>query len=312
MRKRKRFTLDDLELTILSLPTALWYIAFCYIPMFGVVMAFKYYRVKMGRHFLYSLFVNSEWVGLKNFQFLFRGRDAYLMFRNTIGYNLIFIVLGVLIPVTLAILISQMYNQRLAKVCQTSMFLPHFLSWVVVSYFVFAFLSMDKGLVNRVIRSFGGEGKISFYQESGMWVYILIFLQIWKTMGYGMVVYLAQISGIDREMYEAALIDGATKWHQTRYITLPMLRPIISIMFILSVGNIFRSDFGLFYQATRNAGALSDVTMTIDVYVFKILMERSNVNYSSAASLLQSIFGMVTILGANLLVKRIDPEAGLF
>jgi len=234
------------------------------------------------------------------------------MFRNTIGYNLLFIVLGVLIPVTLAILISQMYNQRLAKVCQTSMFLPHFLSWVVVSYFVFAFLSMDKGLVNRVIRSFGGEGKISFYQESGMWVYILIFLQIWKTMGYGMVVYLAQISGIDREMYEAALIDGATKWHQTRYITLPMLRPIISIMFILSVGNIFRSDFGLFYQATRNAGALSDVTMTIDVYVFKILMERSNVNYSSAASLLQSIFGMVTILGANLLVKRIDPEAGLF
>jgi len=139
VRQKKRFTLDDLELTVISLPTALWYIAFCYIPMFGVVMAFKDYKVKMGKSFLYSLFVNSKWVGFKNFQYLFKGRDAYLMFRNTIGYNLVFIVLGVLIPVTLAILISQMYSQRIAKVCQTSMFLPHFLSWVVVSYFVFAF-----------------------------------------------------------------------------------------------------------------------------------------------------------------------------
>jgi len=310
--RRKRFSLDDLELSILSLPTVLWYIAFCYVPMFGVVMAFKNYKVKMGKGFLYSLFVNSEWVGFQNFQFLFKGKDAYLMFRNTIGYNLVFIALGVLIPVTLAILISQMYSQRLAKVCQTSMFLPHFLSWVVVSYFVFAFLSMDKGLVNQLIRSFGGGSSVNFYQEARMWVFILVFLQIWKTMGYGMVVYLASISGIDGALYEAALIDGATKWQQVKYITLPMLRPIISIMFILAVGNIFRTDFGLFYQATRNAGALSDVTMTIDVYVFKILIERSNVNYSSAAAVLQSVFGLITILGANLIVKRIDPEAGLF
>ncbi|MCL2811985.1 MAG: ABC transporter permease subunit [Clostridia bacterium] len=309
--RKKRFLLDDLELTILSLPTAIWYIAFCYIPMFGVVMAFKNYRVKMGQGFLYSLFVNSDWVGFKNFQFLFRGQDAYLMFRNTLGYNLVFIVLGVLLPVALAILISQMYSQRLAKACQTSMFLPHFLSWVVVSYFVFAFLSMDKGLINQIIRSFGGKS-VNFYQESGLWVFLLIFLNVWKSMGYGMVVYLARISGIDTELYEAALIDGASKWQQVKYITLPMLRPIMSIMFILSVGNIFRSDFGLFYQATRNAGALSDVTMTIDVYVFKLLIERSNVNYSSAAGLLQSALGLVTILGANLLVKKIDPDAGLF
>ncbi|GHU72389.1 sugar ABC transporter permease [Clostridia bacterium] len=310
-RKHRRFTLDDLDLSILSLPTAIWYLAFCYVPMFGVVMAFKNYKVKMGRGFLYSLFVNSQWVGLKNFQFLFKGRDAFLMFRNTIGYNLIFIALGVLIPVTLAILISQMYSQRLAKVCQTSMFLPHFLSWVVVSYFVFAFLSMDKGLVNNAIRAAGGES-VNFYQSTRLWTYLIVFLQVWKTMGYGMVVYLASISGIDGALYEAALIDGASKWQQVRFITLPLLRPIISIMFILAIGNIFRADFGLFYQATRNAGALADVTTTIDVYVFKILIERSNVNYSSSAGFLQSAFGLVTILAANLTVKRIDPEAGLF
>lgn len=310
--RKPRFTFDDFELSVLSIPTILWYVMFSYIPMFGIVMAFKNYRVKPGKGFIYSLFVNSEWVGFKNFQFLFRGNDAYIMFRNTIVYNLIFITLGVIVPVTLAILISQMYSKRLAKVAQTCMFLPHFLSWVVVSYFVFAFFSMDKGLVNRIIRMFGGEGMTNWYQTPAIWPFLLIFLQLWKTVGYNMVVYLASISGIDGALYEAALIDGASKWQQVKYITMPLLRPIISIMFILAVGNIFRSDFGLFYQATRNAGALSDVTMTIDVYVYKILMERSNVNYSSAAALLQSVFGLITIVAANLVVKKIDPDAGLF
>lgn len=279
--------------------------------MFGVVMAFKNYKVKPGRSFLYSLFVNSEWVGLKNFQFLFRGNDAYVMFRNTIGYNLVFITLGVIIPVTLAILISQMHSKRLQKITQTSMFLPHFLSWVVVSYFVYAFLATDKGLINRLIIALGGAPE-TWYQDTAIWPYLLVFLQVWKTMGYNMVVYLASISGIDGALYEAALIDGASKWQQVKYITLPMLRAIISIMFILAVGNIFRTDFGLFFKATRNAGALTDVTQTVDVYVYKILMERSNVNYSSAAALLQSAFGLVTIVTANLVVKKIDPDAGLF
>ena len=310
--KKKRFAVDDFDLTCLAIPTILWYILFCYIPMFGVVMAFKNYKVRPGQGFLYSLFVNSKWVGLENFRFLFRGRDAMLMFRNTIGYNLVFIALGVLIPVTLAILISQLYSKKLAKATQTSMFLPHFLSWVVVSYFVFAFMSTDKGLINRMLRTAGYEGTTNWYQNQQVWPFVLVFLQVWKTMGYNMVVYLASISGIDGTLYEAAVIDGASKAQQVRHITLPMLRPIISIMFILAVGNIFRSDFGLFYQATRNAGAIADVTMTIDVYVYKILMERSNVNYSSAAALLQSVFGLVTIVLANVAVKRIDPDSGLF
>ena len=304
--------MDDFDLTCLAIPTILWYILFCYIPMFGVVMAFKNYKVRPGQGFLYSLFVNSKWVGLENFRFLFRGRDAMLMFRNTIGYNLVFIVLGVLVPVTLAILISQLHSKKLAKVTQTSMFLPHFLSWVVVSYFVFAFLSTDKGLINRLLRFAGQAETTNWYQNQQVWPFVLVFLQVWKTMGYNMVVYLASISGIDGTLYEAALIDGASKSQQVRHITLPLLRPIISIMFIQAVGNIFRSDFGLFYQATRNAGAIADVTMTIDVYVYKILMERSNVNYSSAAALLQSVFGLVTIVLANVAVKRIDPESGLF
>ncbi len=310
--RRRRFTLDDLDLTLMSIPTALWYLVFCYLPMFGIVMAFKNYKVKPGSGFLYSLFVNSKWTGFKNFDFLLKSPDAFTLFRNTIGYNLIFITLSVLIPVTLAIMISQLYSKKLAKITQTAMFLPYFLSWVVVSYFVYAFLSTERGLVNNLIKSFGGAGTTNYYQSTKVWPYLLVFLNQWKSVGYTMVVYLAAISGIDGELYEAALIDGASKWQQVRYIVLPLLRPIISIMFILAIGNIFRTDFGLFYQATRNAGAITSVTMTIDVFVYKVLIEKPNINFATAASFLQSIFGLITILLANLVVRKIDPDAGLF
>ncbi len=313
-KKRRRLTLDDLDLAILSLPTILWFFAFCYLPMFGIIIAFKNYKVKPGTGFLYSLFVNSKWVGLQNFEFLFSGKDAAIMFRNTIGYNIVFIALGIVVPVALAILMSQLYSKRLRKICQTSMFLPHFLSWVVVSYFIYAFLSTDKGLVNRLIQSLSGGASsgYSWYMESKFWPYFLVFANLWKGMGYGMVVYLASISGIDGALYESALIDGASKGQQVRYITLPMLRPMISIMFILAIGNIFRTDFGLFYQATRNSGALTNVTLTMDVYVYKVLMEKPNINFASAASFVQSVLGLITIVAANLAVKKIDSEAGLF
>lgn len=309
---RRRFSLDDFDLTVLSLPTVIWYIAFCYLPMFGIVIAFKNYKVKPGKGFLYSLFVNSSWVGLKNFEVLLKGRDAAIMLRNTVGYNIVFIVLGVIIPVSLAIAISQLYSKRIQKVCQTCMFLPHFLSWVVASYFVYAFLATDRGLVNRILEMFGSTTRHAWYQETTIWPFLLVFLNLWKTVGYSMVVYLASISGIDGALYEACIIDGANKKQQILYITLPMLRPIISIMFILAIGNIFRTDFGLFFQAPRNAGAIVDVTQTLDVFTYKILLERSNVNFSSASSTLQSVLGLITIVIANLVVKRIDPEAGLF
>lgn len=304
---------DNLELFLLHLPTTIWYLIFCYAPMFGVVISFMDYKVKPGKSFLYSLFVNSKWNGFGNFKFLIESSYFETMIRNTLVYNLIFITLGVVIPVTLAIMMSQLYSKRMAKVCQTAMFLPHFLSWVVIGYFVFAFFTPGRGLVNNLAKTLGiGDPAHDWYQDITFWSWFLIFLNQWKGMGYNMVVYMASISGIDQEMYEAALIDGASKWQQTRFITIPMLRPIISIMFIMAVGSIFRSDFGLFYQATRNSGPLTPITQTIDVYVYKALLESPNINFSSAASLLQSVCGCITIVLANIVVKKIDPEAGLF
>lgn len=310
-KKRRRFTWDDFELTLLSLPTVAWFIAFCYIPLFGIVFAFKNYKYKPGTGFIYSLFVHSKWVGLENFKFLFRSPDIYNIFRNTIGYNLIFIIIGVTLPVALAIMITQLRSRKLAKVCQTAVFLPHFLSWVVISYFVYAFLSTDKGLINNIIIATGGE-HIMWYQNKAYWPFILVFINTWKTFGYSMVVYMATITGIDRNLYESAVIDGATKWQQCKGITLPLLRPIISIMFILNVGHIFSTDFGLFYQVTRDSNSLIDVTQTLDVYVHKALLQSNNYNYSSAVSLLQNTLGCILLIAANLVVKRIDPESGLF
>ena len=310
-RRKRRFTWDDFELTLLSLPTVIWFMAFCYVPLFGIVFAFKNYKVKRGKGFIYSLFVNSKWVGLKNFKFLFLSSDIYNIFRNTICYNLTFIIIGITLPVALAIMITQLRSRKLAKVCQTAVFLPHFLSWVVISYFVYAFLSTDKGLLNNLIVAFGGE-RIMWYQEAKYWPFILVFINTWKTFGYSMVVYMATITGIDQSLYESAVIDGASKWQQCKGITIPLLRPVISIMFILNVGNIFSTDFGLFYQVTRDSNSIIDVTQTLDVYVHKALMENNNYEYSAAVSLLQNTLGCIMLIAANLAVKKIDPESGLF
>jgi len=198
-----------------------------------------------------------------------------------------------------------------AKVCQTAVFLPHFLSWVVISYFVYAFLSTDKGLINAMITAMGGQ-PILWYQEPKYWPYLLTFINTWKTFGYSMVVYMATITGIDQSLYESAVIDGASKWQQTWGITIPLLRPVISIMFIMNVGSIFSTDFGLFFQVTRDSNSLIDVTQTLDVYVHKALIQSNNYNYSSAVALLQSVFGCILLIISNIVVKKIDPESGLF
>lgn len=309
-RKEKRFRKSDFELSLIALPTVIWYVLFTYLPMFGVIIAFKKFKPLPKTSFIVSL-LKSDFVGLDNFKFLIATPDAWVMLRNTIGYNIVFIILGIVAPVTLAIMISQLYSQKLAKVCQTAMFLPHFLSWVVVSYFVFAFLSADKGLINRLLVSMGGKN-ISWYAESKYWPYFLVFLNLWKGVGYGMVVYLAGISGIDGSLYEAAVIDGASKFQQVKSITIPMLRPVIIIMFIMSVGSIFSTDFGLFYNVPRNSGPIAHVTQTIDVYVYKTLMTKNNIGFSSAAAFLQSLFGFITITSANLVVRKLDPESSLF
>ena len=317
VKKRSRFTLDDMQLFFLSLPTVIWYLLFCYLPMFGLVIAFKQYRVAPGKGFLWSLFYNSKWSGLENFRFLFANNKTTTinMFRNTIGYNVVFIILGVVLPVTLAIMINHLHSQKLAKVTQTAMFLPHFISWVVVGYFVFAFLSTDNGLVNRTLQKLG-LSTIKWYQGEAKpyWPFYLVFLHVWKTIGYSMVVYLASIKGIDGSLYEAAMIDGASKWQQTKYITLPMLKTIMIIMFIMAVGKIFNSDFGLFYRTTRNSSSLTSVYLTLDVYVYNSMFNnpRPVYGYISAAGFLQSVLGCLTMITANAIVRKVDNESALF
>ena len=206
-RKKKKWTREDLELTLLGLPTFVWYVLFSYLPMFGILIAFKQYKVVPKKSFLYSL-LHSEFVGFKNFSFFIKNKSFMMLLRNTLCYNIVFIILGIVIPVTLALLINELYSKKASKCYQTMMFFPHFLSWVVVSYFVFAFLSPDKGLMNKIVIALGGE-KIMWYSEPTYWPFILVFVQIWRGIGYNCIVYLATILGIDRGIYEAASIDGA-------------------------------------------------------------------------------------------------------
>ncbi len=294
---------------LMVLPGTIWLLVFSYLPMFGTVIAFKDFKISPGG-FIQSL-INSEWVGFKNFEFLFNSGDAFRITRNTVMYNLVFIILGLVFAVTIAILISEISNKKLGKIYQTSMLFPHFLSWVIVSYFVFSFLSADKGMVNSVLGMFGVE-PVNWYSEPGYWPFILVFMNAWKGVGYGSIVYLAAIAGIDRTYYEAARIDGATKWQQIKNITIPLLVPLMIVLTIMAIGGIFRSDFGLFYQVPRNSAVLYPVTDVIDTYIYKGLMTMGNIGMSTAAGLYQSVVGFILIMTTNFIVKKIDPEYGLF
>lgn len=299
---------ENKDLLFLTVPGTLWFLIFAYLPMFGVVLAFKDWRINGG--FIKSL-LTSEWVGLDNFKFLFQSSDAWLITRNTVAYNLVFIILGLALPVTLAVLLKEVLNKRAAKFYQSAMFLPYFLSWVVVSYFLYAFLSPGQGFVNNILTKFGMD-TVSWYTETKYWPIIIIFMSQWKAVGYGTVVYLAAICGIDKTYYEAAMIDGATKWQQIKFITIPLLKPILIIMFITSIGGMFRGDMGLFYHLPKNSGALFPVTNVIDTYVYRGLMNLGNIGMSSAAGLYQSIVGLVLILVTNGIVRKVDNENAFF
>lgn len=304
--KKRRWNRDDTELTLLALPTTIWYFLFCFVPMFGIVIAFKEFRIN-GR-FLKS-FWTSEWVGVNNFKFLFATKDIWMIIKNTLSYNIVFIILGIVVPVAAAIAIGQLHSKKLMKVYQTAMFMPYFLSWVVVTALVWAFLSFDKGLLNNLLESWGMDRQ-QWYMKPQMWPPFLVFMNLWKGVGYGMVVYLATITGIDKTYYEAAGIDGATIWQQVRYITLPLMKTVIIMMFIMNVGRIFYSDFGLFYQVPRDSNSLYDVVYTLDVYVYKQL-RTSTTGMSAAAAFIQSLAGCVTILTANWVVRKVDRESAM-
>ena len=280
-----------------------------YIPMFGVIMAFQKYR--FNENFFKSLFT-SEFVGLTNFGFFFKSPNAYIVTRNTILYNLVFIALDIIIPVMLAIGLNELRGKVMKKFYQSALFLPYFLSWIVVSYLAYSFFSFESGFINRgLLRPLGLES-INWYFEPKYWPAILIFFHLWKYVGYNIVVYLAAIVGIDPEYYEAATLDGATKWQGIRHITIPLLKPLMVILGLLAVGRIFNADFGLFYNVPKNMGTLYSVTDVIDTYVFRALRNLNNVGMSSAAGLYQAVLGCITVFTANLIVRRIDSDKALF
>lgn len=307
---KKRWSRDDIELGLLGLPSFLWYAVFCYLPMFGLIIAFKNYRVFPKQSFIFNL-LSSDWVGFDNFTFFIKDNSFGMLLRNTLLYNIVFILLGILIPVSLAIMINEIYSKRKSKVYQTMMFFPHFLSWVVVSYFVFAFLNPTRGLLNTIIQAFGAE-KITWYSKPQYWPFILTIMQLWKTVGYSMVVYLASITGIDHTLYEAAMLDGASKWQQAKFVTLPMMKTILIVMFILNVGRIFYTDFGLFYQVTQGVpNSLYKVASTFDTYVYMALQSNAPIGKTAAASMFQSICCCVTVLVANAIVRKVDPDSAI-
>ncbi|WP_062110738.1 ABC transporter permease [Bacillus niameyensis] len=291
------------------LPGTIWFLVFSYLPMFGTVIAFKKFRIDPDGFF--ASVMNSEWVGWENFKYLFNSNSAYLITRNTLLYNLTFIILGLITAVVTAILLSELANKKLAKFYQTGMLFPHFLSWVIVSYFVFTFLSIDRGLMNNILSWFNIDS-ISWYTEAKYWPFIIIFMSLWKGIGYGSIVYLAAIVGIDRTFYEAAMIDGASKWQQIKHITLPMIKPLMIVLTIMNVGKIFNADFGLFYQVPRDSGALYSVTNVIDTFVYRGLMTLGDIGMSTAAGLYQSAVGFILVIMTNYIIRKIDEESALF
>jgi putative aldouronate transport system permease protein len=276
-----------------------------YIPMFGIVIAFK--NVDFGKGIL-----RSDWSGLKNFEFLFKTSDAYIMIRNTLLYNVAFIALGTICAILVAVLIYEVVASFSSKIFQAGLILPNLVSMVVVSYIVYAFLNTETGFINSSILKPRGISPVNWYAEGKHWPFILVIVQIWKTAGYSSIIYIATIAGIDPSMYEAARIDGAGKLRQIFSITLPQLRPTIAIMVLFAVGRIFSSDFGLFYQVPMNSGALYGATQTIDTYVYRALMQLGDLGMSSAAGVFQSLVGFALVLGANYLVRRVDSESALF
>lgn len=287
------------------LPGMILMLMFNYMPMFGIIIAFKDVNFRDG-------IFGSPWVGFKNFEFLFNGPDAFNITRNTIGYNLIFTILGVIIPVFFAITLNEIRGRRLAKFYQSSLFLPYFLSWVIVAYMVYALLNSQYGFINNTLFKLLGKEGLDWYSESAYWPFIFIFFNIWKYSGYGTVIYLAAITAIDPEYYEAASIDGAEKWQQIKHITIPFLKPMIIILTILSIGRIFTADFGMFFNLPLQSGILQPVTNVIDVYVYNTFMLTRDIGMSSAAGLYQSVMGFILIIISNYIVKKIDSENGIF
>jgi len=296
-------------LILMALPGVIWFIFFFYIPVLANVVAFKDFHISPDG-FLASL-RESPWVGFDNFKFLFASNDAWLITKNTLLYNIVFLAFNLFFAIAFAIIMSELRNKKLVKVYHTMSLLPYFLSWVVISYFVYAFLSPDKGIINQWINNMGGES-INWYADPKWWPFIFVFMNVWKSLGYNSIIYYASVVGIDQSYYEAAMVDGANKWQQIKNVTLPQLLPMISVLLILNIGGIFRADFGLFYQVPQNSGALYQVTAVLDTYIYNGLTATGDFGMTAAAGLYQSVVGALLLLAANVVVRKLEPDSALF
>ncbi|GMM62857.1 MULTISPECIES: ABC transporter permease [Clostridium] len=291
-------------LILMLLPAILYFLIFSYIPMGGTILAFKNYNFRDG-------IFGSPWIGLDNFKYFFISGQAWIVTRNTILYNVAFITVNTILQMGLAILISEIGGKYFKKLTQTAMFLPYFISWVVVGIIAYNMLNLENGTINSMIAKIGGE-KFNFYGSTFVWPFIMIFVSAWKNVGYGTVLYLAAIMGIDTETYEAAKIDGANIFQRIFKVTIPSLIPTMIILTLLAIGNIFRGDFQMFYQIIGNNGPLFNATDVIDTFTFRSLIQSGEVGMSAASCLYQSVFCFITIMISNFLVKKYDKDYSLF
>lgn len=303
-KKKKKLDRAALQVYSLAAIPLLLVFLFSYMPMFGIVIAFKDYRYDKG-------IFGSDWVGLRNFKALTLSNDFFKITRNTVLLNLLFIATGTAAALLLALVLYELTSRRATKIYQTILITPTFLSWVVAAYMSYAILHPQYGYLNQLIEAFGGEA-IDWYSKPSAWPIILMIASIWKSVGMNSVIYYAALMGVDESLYESAALDGANRRQRTWYITLPTIMPLISIMLVLSIGGIFSSDFGMFYQLTRDSGLLYDTTDVISTYVYRTMRVINDYGVSSAVGLLQSVCSLVLVILANHFSKKIDPENGLF
>ena len=291
------------QLTLIALPAIIAILVFNYLPLYGLILPFKRYYPAQG-------IIGSPWVGLKNFEFLFKTGDIWNALGNTIFYNLIFIFIGTAVSVLIALMLYEFKN-RFVKTYQTALLIPYFMSWVVVAYVFNTLLDMEHGLFNQILALFGKDA-VNWYNEAKQWPAILSLAGIWKNAGYNAVVYFAALMGLDSEYFEAARIDGASKFRQMWSISIPLIRSVITIMIILNIGKIFYGDFGLFYNVTMNSPLLYSTTDIIDTYVYRTLTSIGDIGMASTPGFAQSVCGFVLVLLTNWIVKKKDPESALF
>lgn len=292
------------SLLLMITPAVLFFLLFAYIPMSGIILAFKQFDYTGG-------VFGSPWNGLDNFRFFIDSGDAWRVTRNTALYNIAFIVVNNVLQIFAAILLFEVAGKWFRKLTQTVLFLPYFISWVVVGAIAYNLFNFDVGTINVLLKGLGMQ-PVDIYNTAAYWPFILVIVSAWKTLGYGTIMYLAAITSIDTEMYEAAEIDGANIFQRILKITVPNLMPTVIILVLLAIGNIFRGDFGMFYNMVGNNGLLFSSTDVIDTFVFRALTTSNEIGMSAAAGFYQSLLGFITIMLANYAVRRYDKDRALF